>query len=85
MSSVADVAAEVAADVSSRWDLILNGSNHAHWVEVMRGFLKRRKLWRYMTGDIVCPVKSTVATTSADGTSKSTEVVEKDFADKLED
>ncbi|MED6138677.1 hypothetical protein PIB30_076684, partial [Stylosanthes scabra] len=65
--------------------VILNDSNYAHWVEAMRDFLKGRKLWRYVTGDIVCPVKSTVTATSADGTSKSTEVGEKDFADKLED
>ncbi|MED6222872.1 hypoxanthine-guanine phosphoribosyltransferase [Stylosanthes scabra] len=64
--------------------VILNGSNYGHWVEAMRDFLKGRKLWRYVTGDVVCPVKSTVITTSIDGTSKSTEVVEKEFVEKLE-
>ena len=34
---------------------MLDGSNYNHWVEAMRGFLKGRRLWRYVTGDIVCP------------------------------
>nr|XP_025662089.1 uncharacterized protein LOC112757747 [Arachis hypogaea] len=64
---------------------ILNGSNYAHWVEAMREFLKGQKLWRYVTSDIVCPVKLTVADKSRDGASKSNEDAEKDFAEKLED
>ncbi|MED6197110.1 hypothetical protein PIB30_118152 [Stylosanthes scabra] len=67
--------------------VLLNGSNYNHWVEAMRGFLKGRKLWRYVTGDITCPVKPTVAaaTTTTDSTSKSEEEVQKDFASQLED
>ncbi|MED6224417.1 hypothetical protein PIB30_083759, partial [Stylosanthes scabra] len=72
-------------DIYQPIPVILNGSNYAHWVEAMRSFLKGRKLWCYVTGDIICPVKSTVSTTTTDGTSKSTKVVEKDFAEKLED
>ncbi|XP_072058111.1 uncharacterized protein [Arachis hypogaea] len=49
--------------------VILNGSDYTHWVEAMREFFKGRKLWRYVTN----------------GTSKSKEDVEKDFAEKLED
>ena len=53
----------------------------------MRGFLKGRKLWRYVTGDIACPVKPTVIDKSKDGASKSKEDAEKekDYAEKLED
>nr|XP_025702499.1 uncharacterized protein LOC112803201 [Arachis hypogaea] len=71
-------------DVFQPIPVILNGSNYAHWVEAMRGFLKGRKLWRYVTGDIACPVKPTV---SKDGASKSKEDAEKekDYAEKLED
>ncbi|XP_072084390.1 uncharacterized protein [Arachis hypogaea] len=72
-------------DVFQPIPVILNGSNYAHWVEVMRGFLKGRKLWRYVTGDIVYPVKPTVADKFKDGASKSNENAEKDFAEKLED
>ncbi|XP_072064209.1 uncharacterized protein [Arachis hypogaea] len=71
-------------DVFQPIPVILNGSNYAHWVEAMRGFLKGRKLWRYVTGDIACPVKPTL---SKDGASKSKEDAEKekDYAEKLED
>ncbi|XP_025640741.1 uncharacterized protein [Arachis hypogaea] len=53
----------------------------------MRGFLKGRKLWRYVTSDIACPVKPTVTDISKDGASKSKEDAEKekDYAEKLED
>ncbi|XP_072064466.1 uncharacterized protein [Arachis hypogaea] len=65
--------------------IILNGSNYAHWVEAMREFFKGRKFWRYVTSDIVCPVKPTMTDKSKDGPSKSKDDVEKDFAEKLED
>ncbi|MED6171076.1 hypothetical protein PIB30_037277 [Stylosanthes scabra] len=52
-----------------------------------RGFLKGRKLWRYVTGDITCPVKGVMTENdkAKDGTSKSKVDVEKDFVEKLED
>ncbi|XP_072062244.1 uncharacterized protein [Arachis hypogaea] len=74
-------------DVFQPIPVILNGSNYAPWVEAMRGFLKGRKLWRYVTGDIACPVKPTVTDKSTDGASKSKKDAEKekDYAEKLED
>ncbi|XP_057759326.1 uncharacterized protein LOC130979796 [Arachis stenosperma] len=72
-------------DIFQLIPVILNGSNYAHWVEAMREFLKGRKLWQYVTGDIVCPVKQTVSDKSQDGVSKSKEDVEKDFAERLKD
>ncbi|MED6114330.1 hypothetical protein PIB30_079226 [Stylosanthes scabra] len=59
--------------------VILNGSNYAHWVEAIRGFLKGRKLWRYVTGDIVCPVKSVVTTTPPMGPQKPWRLLRKTF------
>ncbi|XP_016196123.1 uncharacterized protein LOC107637200 [Arachis ipaensis] len=66
-------------DVFQPIPVILNGSNYAHWVEAMREFLKGRKLWRYVTGDIACPVKPNVTDKSKDGASKSKEDAKKDF------
>ena len=45
-------------DVANPIPVILNGPNYTHWVEAMRGFLKGRKLWRYVTGDIKCPIRN---------------------------
>ncbi|XP_072084315.1 uncharacterized protein [Arachis hypogaea] len=73
------------SDVFQPIPVILNDSNYAHWVEAMRGFLKGRKLWRYVIGDIACPVKPTVGDKSKEGASKSNEDAEKDYAEKLED
>jgi hypothetical protein len=33
----------------------LIGSNYNQWAEAMCGFLKGRRLWRYVTGDKTCP------------------------------
>lgn len=52
--------------------IVLNGSNYTHWVEAMRGFLKGRRLWRYVTGDMECPTKGT-------------EETKESYADKLEE
>lgn len=35
--------------------ITLNGSNYNQWPEAMCGFLKDRRLWRYVTGDKKCP------------------------------
>ncbi|MED6160272.1 hypothetical protein PIB30_050014 [Stylosanthes scabra] len=59
--------------------VILNGSNYSHWVNAMWGFLKGRKLWRYVT------VKDVVTENdkATDGTSKGD--ADKNFVEKLED
>ena len=59
-------------DISQPIYVVLNGSNYRHWYEAMRSFLKGRKLWRYVTGDLTCPTQS------------QTETNEK-FVDRLED
>ena len=34
-----------------------DGTNYLLWADEMRSFLKGRKLWRYVSGDIVKPTK----------------------------
>jgi len=36
---------------------ILDGTNYIVWSQSMRSFLKGRKLWLYVTGDILKPTK----------------------------
>lgn len=36
-----------------------DGSNYVLWAQGMSSFLKGRKLWRYITGNINKPVKKT--------------------------
>ncbi|KAK2965341.1 hypothetical protein RJ640_013804 [Escallonia rubra] len=38
--------------------IILDGSNYILWAQAMRSFIKGKKLWRYLTGDITIPVKT---------------------------
>lgn len=59
-------------EVTPPISVILNGSNYNHWAESMCGFLKGRRLWRYVTGDKKCPTKGKDDTADA-------------FADKLEE
>ena len=51
---------------------VLTGSNYRLWVQGMRSFLKGRKLWRYITGDIRPPTRETDETDTQ-------------FTDRLED
>jgi len=37
----------------------LDGTNYTVWSQSMRSFLKDRKLWLYVTGDIPKPTKDT--------------------------
>ncbi|XP_016168789.1 uncharacterized protein LOC107611367 [Arachis ipaensis] len=67
---IADVVANVAD--SGTFPKIFC-SNYDHWVKAMRGFLKGRKLWYYVTGNVICPIKPIVTKKSKDGTSKSKE------------
>ncbi|KAK2981526.1 hypothetical protein RJ640_023548 [Escallonia rubra] len=38
--------------------IILDGSNYILWAQAMHSFIKGKKLWRYLTGDITIPVKT---------------------------
>ncbi|KAK3035833.1 hypothetical protein RJ639_034649 [Escallonia herrerae] len=38
--------------------IILDGSNYILWAQAMRSFIKGKKLWRYLTGDITIPVQT---------------------------
>ncbi|CAK8566890.1 unnamed protein product [Lathyrus sativus] len=38
--------------------IILDGSNYNQWTEAISEFLKGRLLWRYVTGDKKCPMRS---------------------------
>lgn len=58
-------------DGSQPISTILNGSNYRLWVQSMRSFLKGRKLWRVVTGEIKEPKKG-----SAESDDKYTERLE---------
>ena len=45
-------------EVTQPIQIILDGPNYTLWVQDMRNFLKGRKLWRYVTGDVTEPVKA---------------------------
>jgi hypothetical protein len=38
-------------------DVILDGSNYSMWAQNMEVFLKKRRLWRYVTGAVPKPVQ----------------------------
>ncbi|KAG2681682.1 hypothetical protein I3760_11G155800 [Carya illinoinensis] len=42
-------------DIVRLIDNILDGSNYNMWAQNMEIFLKGRKLWRYVSGDILAP------------------------------
>ena len=42
--------------------ITLEGPNYIPWSQAMSSFLKGRKLWRYVTGDITAPVQGTAET-----------------------
>ena len=44
-------------DASHPISVILNGSNYVLWAQAMSSFLKGKKLWRIVTGDVTKPVK----------------------------
>ncbi|KAK0602138.1 hypothetical protein LWI29_032221 [Acer saccharum] len=52
-------------DVSQPIQIILDGPNYVLWAQAMQSFLKGRKLWRYVTGDITMP---TLAKSETDDT-----------------
>ncbi|KAM7480832.1 hypothetical protein LguiB_005415 [Lonicera macranthoides] len=39
--------------------LVLNGTNYVQWSQAMTSFLKSRKSWRIVTGEVVKPTKKT--------------------------
>ncbi|KAK2982840.1 hypothetical protein RJ640_021330 [Escallonia rubra] len=47
-----------AMDPTQLISIILDGSNYSLWDQAMRSFIKGKKLWRYLTGDITIPVKT---------------------------
>ncbi|XP_028053745.1 uncharacterized protein LOC114258087 [Camellia sinensis] len=55
-------------DASHPISVILDGSNYVLWAQAMSSFLKGKKLWRIITGDITQPVKDTAETTISPGT-----------------
>lgn len=50
-------------DISQLISVVLSGSNYHHWCEAMHSFLKERKLWRFVIGDLVCPKQTETETT----------------------
>ena len=44
---------EIARPIS----ITLNGPNYIHWAQAMTSFLKARRVWRIVTGDITEPVQ----------------------------
>ena len=42
--------------------IILEGPNYISWSQVMSSFLKKRKLWRYVTRDIEAPIQGVAKT-----------------------
>ena len=50
----------------------LDDTNYLAWAQAMKSFLKGRKLWRFITGDISIPIQETTENNSL-------------FADRLED
>ena len=44
-------------DVVQPIKTILDGSNYAIWSQEMSNFLKERRLWLYVSGDIAKPTK----------------------------
>ena len=55
-------------DASHPIFVILDGSNYVLWAQAMSSFLKGKKLWRIITGDITQPVKDTAETTISPAT-----------------
>ncbi|KAK3003862.1 hypothetical protein RJ639_019499 [Escallonia herrerae] len=45
--------------------IILDGSNYILWAQAMRSFIKGKKLWRYLTGDITIPVQTAASRRSS--------------------
>jgi hypothetical protein len=39
-------------------DNILDGSNYMLWSQNMEVFFRRRKLWRYVSGETIAPTQS---------------------------
>ncbi|KAL5762227.1 hypothetical protein ACOSP7_018491 [Xanthoceras sorbifolium] len=57
-------------DVSQPIQVILDGPNYILWAQAMQSFLKGRKLWRYVTGDIPKPVRTTTETDATETDAK---------------
>ncbi|GAU28444.1 hypothetical protein TSUD_54950 [Trifolium subterraneum] len=60
------------SEVTRPITIILDSSTYDQWAEAISGFLKGRRLWRYVTGDKKCPTKSANETDEA-------------YADRLEE
>ncbi|KAF7153584.1 hypothetical protein RHSIM_Rhsim01G0194900 [Rhododendron simsii] len=45
-------------DVAQPISITLDGSNYILWAQAMTSFLKGKKLWRIITGDVIKPVKA---------------------------
>ncbi|GFZ11070.1 hypothetical protein Acr_22g0004680 [Actinidia rufa] len=50
------------SEVSRPIIIILDGLHYIPWSQAMSSFLKGRKLWRYVTGDIQAPIQSAAET-----------------------
>ncbi|KAF7126447.1 hypothetical protein RHSIM_Rhsim11G0068500 [Rhododendron simsii] len=46
-------------DAAQPISITLDGSNYILWAQAMTSFLKGKKLWRIITGDVIKPVKAT--------------------------
>ncbi|CAL5399137.1 unnamed protein product [Camellia sinensis] len=58
--------------------VVLDGTNYVLWAQAMSGFLKGKKLWRIITGDVCKPIPATTESAAT------TDSVAK-YADRLED
>ena len=52
-------------EISRPINVIFNGDNFAQWSQVMRSYLKGRKLWLYVSGDRPIPEQVDKETDSA--------------------
>ena len=57
--------------------VVLDGTNYVLWAQAMSGFLKGKKLWRIITGDVCKPVQGTTDSATTDSAAK--------YVDRLED
>ncbi|GFY95768.1 hypothetical protein Acr_11g0000740 [Actinidia rufa] len=55
-------AAYVGSEVAKPIIITLDGPNYIPWSQAMSSFLKGRKLWRYITGDIKAPTQGAAET-----------------------
>ena len=48
---------EVTKEFSRPISITLNGPNYMHWAQAMSDFLKARRVWRIIIGEVVTPIR----------------------------